>query len=55
MASAVDHEAAPTETWPVVNGYGGNELTIYIGLNKLLKGFEPVHRPNNSHCVQMRS
>ena len=25
VASAVDHESAPAETWRVVNRYGGNE------------------------------
>jgi hypothetical protein len=48
MASAVDHEAAPAEAWRVLNRYGGNKQTSCVGLNQLLQGCEPVHRPNHS-------
>src|SRR5580704_15510678 len=52
VASTVDHQAAPTKTWRVVNRHCRNKITGSIGLHELLQSLEAMHGSHHSSGVQ---
>ena len=55
VAADVDHQAAPRESWSVVDLNVGDDPSAGAGLNKLQKGLQAVHDAERAGRGQLDS